>query len=100
MRLQLDTGNTAQPSETANASSGVGSAANINGNFQTYKGGIGSGSNLNGDSIAFSGASQAWSASFSDRAARIGQLTAAVQNGTYNVSSAAIGQSIIASATT
>jgi anti-sigma28 factor (negative regulator of flagellin synthesis) len=100
MRLQLDTGNTTQAPETANGGSGVGSTANINGNYQTYKGGIGAGSSLNGDSVAFSGASQAWSASFSDRAARIGQLTAAVQNGSYQVSSAAIGQSIVASATT
>jgi anti-sigma28 factor (negative regulator of flagellin synthesis) len=100
MRLQLDTANTTSAPESANANSGVLSTGNINAGFQTNKGGIGSGSNLNGDSIAFSGASQAWSASFTDRAARIGQLTAAVQNGTYQVSSAAIGQSIIASATT
>lgn len=90
MRLQLD---------TENASSGITSTSNINASFQTNKGGTSSGSNLNGDSIAFSGASQAWSTSFTDRAARIGQLTAAVQNGTYHVSSAAIGQSIVASAT-
>ena len=98
MRLQLDTVNTNSTPDTANAAPGVGSTNNIDGSFQTYKGGIGTGSNLNSDSVAFSGASQAWSASFTDRAARIGQLTAAVQNGTYHVSSAAIGQSIIASA--
>jgi anti-sigma28 factor (negative regulator of flagellin synthesis) len=99
MRLQLDTVNTTSTSEAANAGSNVGSTSNIEGSFQTYKGGIGSGSDPNSDSVAFSGASQAWSASFSDRSARIGQIAAAVQNGTYHVLSAAIGQSIVASAT-
>lgn len=51
------------------------------------------------DSVAVSTASSAWSASFSDRAARVSQLTAAFQGGTYNVPSAAISQSIVASAT-
>ena len=51
------------------------------------------------DSVAVSSASSAWSASFSDRAARVSQLSAVVQNGTYRVASAAISQSIVASAT-
>jgi anti-sigma28 factor (negative regulator of flagellin synthesis) len=49
--------------------------------------------------VAVSNASSAWSTSFSDRSARVSQLTAAVQSGTYNVSSAAISQSLVASAT-
>jgi anti-sigma28 factor (negative regulator of flagellin synthesis) len=48
--------------------------------------------------VAVSGASSAWSTSFSDRAARVSQLAAAVQGGTYHVSSAALSQSIVASA--
>lgn len=100
MRLQLDTVSANSSSEiTGAAASGVGSTSNIDERFQTYKGGIGSESNLNNDSVAFSGASQAWSASFTDRAARIGQLTAAIHNGTYHVSSGAISESILASAT-
>ena len=50
------------------------------------------------DKVAVSGASSAWAASFSDRAARVSQLTAAVQGGTYRVPSAAISQAIVANA--
>lgn len=51
------------------------------------------------DSVAVSSASSAWSASFSDRATRVAQLTSAVQNGIYHASSTALSQSIVASAT-
>ncbi len=51
-----------------------------------------------GDRVAVSGASSAWSASFSDRAGRVAQLAAAVQDGTYRVASSAISQSVVASA--
>jgi hypothetical protein len=89
MRLHLDTTNSGAnavgagtgptPGERTNRSSGAGDG------FST-------------DRVAVSGASRAWAASFSDRAARIQQLTADVRGGTYNVSSAAVSRSIVASA--
>jgi anti-sigma28 factor (negative regulator of flagellin synthesis) len=48
-----------------------------------------------GDSISLSGASNALNQFTADRSARIQQLTAAVQNGSYHVSSAALSSAII-----
>ena len=48
-----------------------------------------------GDSISLSGASNALNQFTTDRAARIQQLTAAVQNGSYKVSSAAVSSAIV-----
>lgn len=48
-----------------------------------------------GDSIRISGASSALAGLATDRAARIHQLTAQVQAGTYNVPSKLISQSLI-----
>lgn len=91
MRLHLDTTN-------AGASTGAPGAGAIGnpGGRTNDAGGAGDGASP--DRVAVSGASRAWAASFSDRAARIQQLTAAVRNGTYSVSSAALSQSIVASA--
>ena len=97
MRLHLDTSNV--------ASNAAGATGAINGPGAVSPAGrSGDGlSNVGGDSLSFdrvavSGASRAWASSFSDRSARIQQLTSAVQGGTYQVSSAAVSQSIIASA--
>ena len=48
-----------------------------------------------GDSISLSGASNALNQLASGRAARIQQLTAAVQNGSYHVSSSALSGAIV-----
>jgi anti-sigma28 factor (negative regulator of flagellin synthesis) len=48
-----------------------------------------------GDSISLSGASNALNQSTMDRAAKIQQLTAAVQSGSYNVSSSALSSAIV-----
>lgn len=48
-----------------------------------------------GDSISLSGASSAFSQSAAERTARIQQLTAAVQNGSYRVPAAAISSAIV-----
>lgn len=48
-----------------------------------------------GDSISLSGASNALNQFATDRAARIQQLTAAVQNGSYRVSSSALSGAIV-----
>ena len=95
MRLHLDT-TSAAGSEAAGANSALAAAKETTAGLNTS--GTGASSASARDSVAVSGASSAFSASFSDRAARIGQLAAAVQNGTYHVSSAAISQSIVASA--
>jgi anti-sigma28 factor (negative regulator of flagellin synthesis) len=87
MRLHLDTTNTGAigaGSVGAPSGRGNGSAA--------------AGDGISTDRVAVSGASRAWASSFSDRSARIKQLTADVRGGTYSVSSAAISQSIVASA--
>lgn len=52
------------------------------------------------DSIRISGPSSALASLAADRAARIQQLTAQVQSGTYNVSSSLISQAIVSHATT
>ena len=48
-----------------------------------------------GDSISLSGASNALNQFTMDRAAKIQQLTAAVQNGSYQVSSSAVSSAIV-----
>jgi anti-sigma28 factor (negative regulator of flagellin synthesis) len=47
------------------------------------------------DSIRLSGLSSALSSSSTDRAARVQQLTALVQNGSYQVPSAQVGRAIV-----
>jgi anti-sigma28 factor (negative regulator of flagellin synthesis) len=92
MRLHLDTSSTTGATG-ANSSSPIAEksgSSSIN-NLSTD-------SNLR-DSVAVSGASNAWADSFSNRTAKIGQLTAAVQGGTYRVSSNLVSQAIMASAT-
>ncbi len=93
MRLHLDT----------NSAAGANAAAASTPPASTGKPNAGGGITLSGDSrsrdhVAVSNASSAWSASFADRAAKVEQLSAAVRGGTYHVSSAAISQSIVASA--
>lgn len=56
--------------------------------------------NTSADSIRISGPSSALASLASDRAARIQQLTAQVQSGTYNVSASKISQAIVGHATT
>ncbi len=87
MRLHLDTTNT-----------GAIGAGSIGGPSGRSQGGAAAGDGLSTDRVAVSGASRAWATSFSDRSARIQQLTADVRSGTYSVSSAAVSQSIVASA--
>jgi len=56
--------------------------------------------NSSADSIRISGPSSALASLAADRAARIQQLTAQVESGTYNVSSSLISQAIVGHATT
>jgi hypothetical protein len=98
MRLHLDTSNTTGSAEATNANSPLSGTAKTAAAL-TNGSGTASASDANSrDSVAVSGASSAWSTSFSDRAARVGQLASAVQAGSYHISSVAIGQSIVASA--
>ncbi len=98
MRLHLDTNNAAGSVENAS----LGSQVSATGRSATGLRTSGTGSVISDpgshDSVAVSSFSSAWSASFSDRTSRVSQLTAAFQNGTYSVSSAAVSQSIVASA--
>jgi anti-sigma28 factor (negative regulator of flagellin synthesis) len=87
MRLHLDTTNTG-----AIGAGSIGAPSGRGNNSAA------AGDGLSTDRVAVSGASSAWAASFSERSARIQQLTADVRGGTYNVSSGAISQSIVASA--
>lgn len=99
MRLHLDTSGAAGSAEAGSAASSL-SAAEKTAAVPNSPG-TGTSPALDSgprDSVAVSGASSAWSASFSDRATRVGQLSALVQNGTYRVASAAVSQSIVASA--
>jgi anti-sigma28 factor (negative regulator of flagellin synthesis) len=86
MRLQLDSSQLStvdnRPAEAVTDSGQTSRAA--------YARGAGS-----GDSISLSGASNALNQFTTDRAARIQQLTAAVQNGSYKVSSAAVSSAIV-----
>ncbi len=99
MRLHLDTNNAAGPADSTSLSSQVaatGKSATSSGTSRAGSVVSVPGSN---DSVAVSSASSAWAASFADRSARVAQLTSQFQSGTYNVSSAAVSQSIVASAT-
>jgi len=99
MRLHLDTSNATDSAGSANANSPLSAAGKANSDLGTSGSGtITASGPYSSDSVAVSGTSGAWSASFSDRAARIGQLTAAVQSGTYYVPSSALSQSIVSSA--
>ena len=99
MRLHLDTSNSAGSAEATNAGAPSSAAARSGLAPGSTGGGISQTADAGSrDSVAVSGASNAFAASFSDRSARVGQLAAAVQAGTYHVSSAAISQSIVASA--
>jgi anti-sigma28 factor (negative regulator of flagellin synthesis) len=93
MRLHLDTNTTAAAANTGSARPAEQTSPSSNSG--SHNGVTASGSH---DSVAVSGASSAWASSFSDRAARIGQLAAAVQNGTYHVASSAVSQAIVAGA--
>jgi anti-sigma28 factor (negative regulator of flagellin synthesis) len=99
MRLHLDTNNTAGAADTTNLASQVAATGTSATSSGTSRAGSVVSVPGSHDSVAVSSASSAWSASFADRAARVAQLTSAYQNGTYHVSSAAVGQSIVASAT-
>jgi anti-sigma28 factor (negative regulator of flagellin synthesis) len=97
MRLHLDSSNvTNSATNNVNAPAETGKSAS---SLSTSRAGSVVSIPGSHDSVAVSSASSAWSASFSDRAARVAQLTSAFQNGTYHVSSAAVSQSIVASAT-
>jgi hypothetical protein len=92
MRLHLDTTNAGGGASAIGAGSGApapGGRTNDAGS---------AGDSFPADRLAVSGASRAWAASFSDRAARIQQLTSDVRSGTYQVSSAAVSRSIVLSA--
>jgi anti-sigma28 factor (negative regulator of flagellin synthesis) len=97
MRLHLDTSNTTAATESTSANPALSGTGKANAGLATSGSGGASASGSR-DTVAVSGASSAWSASFSDRAARVGQLSAAVRGGTYHVSSSAISQSIVSSA--
>ena len=87
MRLQLD-------STQAGGPGGVGQAAPAGGPGSSSNR-LGPGSSGSGDSIQISGASSALNSLAADRAARIQQLTSAVQSGSYQVSSSFIGSAIV-----
>jgi anti-sigma28 factor (negative regulator of flagellin synthesis) len=100
MRLHLDTSsitnNATNNSAATENAAGTSKAAQSSGTSRA--GGLISGGGSH-DSVAVSGASSAFSASFSDRASRVAQLAAAYQSGGYHVSSASVSQSIVTSAT-
>lgn len=100
MRLHLDTSSIGAngTAEATNANSSLSATGKATGLNTTGAGSSTTADSSALDSVAVSSASSAWSTSFSDRATRVGQLTAAVQGGTYRVSSAAVSQSIVASA--
>ena len=99
MRLHLDTNNAAGGADSASLASQVAATGKSATSLSTSRAGSVVSAPGSHDSVAVSSASSAWSASFADRAARVAQLTSAYQSGTYNVSSAAVSQSIVASAT-
>ncbi len=89
MRLQLDPALTgagiARPGETGQIvpSGGATDSRRI------------AGDSAGGDSIQISGLSNALSSFAADRAARVQQLTALVQGGSYQVSSSQVGRAIV-----
>ncbi len=96
MALHLNVGNTAVSTEATGTGSTL-AAGKSNGNF-TFGNGTNALNSHSQDSVAVSSASSAFATSFADRAVRVGQLAAAVQNGTYHVSGASISRSIVADA--
>jgi anti-sigma28 factor (negative regulator of flagellin synthesis) len=93
MRLQLD------PASTGTGITGpgeTGQSAPVGGTNADARR-IG-GSTAGGDSIQISGASNALNSLSADRAARIQQLTAQVQGGSYQVSSSLVSRAIVGDA--
>lgn len=88
MRLHLD--NNAALGGAGQAGGPSGAQPLSSGNSRSE--GLGSGVR---DSVSLSGPSAALGRLASDRAARVQQLTAAVQSGSYNVSSSAISSAIV-----
>ena len=86
MRLQLDS---SQLSTVGNQA-----AETVTESGQAARGASARGAGA-GDSISLSGASNALNQFSTDHAARIQQLTAAVQNGSYRVSSSALSSAIV-----
>jgi anti-sigma28 factor (negative regulator of flagellin synthesis) len=89
MRLQLDTSSLG-PARAGEA--GQAAPASGSGSDTRRAGSDGAGAQ---DSIRISGASGALSRVFADRSARIQELSAAVQNGRYEVSSGALSRAIV-----
>jgi anti-sigma28 factor (negative regulator of flagellin synthesis) len=85
MRLQLDS---TQLSSVDNRA-----AEAVSGNGQSSRAAYSRAGS--GDTISLSGASNALNQFATHRAARIQQLTAAVQSGSYNVSSSALSSAIV-----
>jgi anti-sigma28 factor (negative regulator of flagellin synthesis) len=86
MRLQLDS--------SVTGAGDAGQAAAVGGAGSNSRR-VGYGGSGGQDSIQISGASSALNTFSSDRAARIAQLTTAVQNGSYQVSSSAVSRAIV-----
>jgi anti-sigma28 factor (negative regulator of flagellin synthesis) len=91
MRLQLDTALSGADSTKSDAI-GQPAAAGDSGSDSRRVGSSVSGAQ---DSIQISGPSSALNRMATDRAARIQQLTSAVQGGSYQVSSAKVGSAIV-----
>jgi anti-sigma28 factor (negative regulator of flagellin synthesis) len=87
MRLQLDSTAAGGPGGVGQTIPAGGSGSNSNR--------VGASSSGSGDSIQISGASSALNRLAADRTAQIQQLTSAVQNGSYQVSSSLIGSAIV-----
>jgi anti-sigma28 factor (negative regulator of flagellin synthesis) len=92
MRLQLDPaitgagiGRTGEAEQSQPVSGGGGPSRNA-------------GRTLGADSVSISSASSAFNQFATERSARIEQLTALVQGGSYGVSSAKVGQRVVADA--
>jgi anti-sigma28 factor (negative regulator of flagellin synthesis) len=95
MRLQLDATPTG-PESTK--SGGIGQSPALGGTG-SESGRIGSNAAGTQDSIQISGPSSALNRLATDRVARIAQLTAAVQGGSYQVSASKISNAIVGQAT-
>jgi len=86
MRLQLDS------SQLSNVDNRAAEAVAENGHAARAASARGAGA---GDSISLSGTSNALNQFETHRSARIQQLTAAVQNGSYHVSTSALSSAIV-----
>jgi flagellar biosynthesis anti-sigma factor FlgM len=86
MRLQLDS-STTRSGDTSQTAAASGFASGVNKGLAGLPG--------SSDSIQISSASSALNRIASDRAAKVNQLTAAVQNGSYQVSSSLISRAIV-----